>query len=55
MNNKYLTLQEVANQLKISKRSVALLIKQGRLKCLKPSPRKTYVTQQMIDDYANKI
>ncbi len=51
----YLTIADACRILKMNKQGIQRLTKLGLLKFLRPTPRKTYFTKQMIDDYANGI
>jgi hypothetical protein len=52
INNKnYLEVKDVMELLKITHSRVAGLISEGKLKAFKPSPRKTYFSEEMIEKY----
>ena len=46
-----LTLDEAANRLRISRRSLTTLISQGRIRTIHPTPGRTCVLDSEIDAY----
>lgn len=52
-NCNYLTVEEVAEILKTNKRTIARLVKNGKLRAFRPSPKKTYFTLEMVKEYLN--
>jgi excisionase family DNA binding protein len=47
----YLTLPEVAAQLRVSRRSVERLVRAGRIRVVRPVPGRTLVERRELDAY----
>ena len=54
-NDQLLTLEQVAVQLQVSRRSVARYIKSGHLQAVRLSARKLRVLQSDLDDFINRM
>ena len=50
-NTDYYELNDASQILGVNKRSIARLVKDGKIKCFKPSERKTYFSKEMIKNY----
>jgi len=50
-NTKYLEIKDVMKLLNLSHTRIAALISEGKLEAFKPSPRKTYFNEIMIEKY----
>jgi excisionase family DNA binding protein len=49
--NKYYEVNDAARILGVNARTIARLVKENKIKCFKPSERKTYFTKEMIQNY----
>jgi len=50
-NTIYYEVEDLSKILGINKRSIARLVKGGKIKCFKPSERRTYFNETMIKEY----